>query len=98
MNKLHFAVLFLLPLVICGQNNFIVTSNKPRPGSHITFQFRSSNTSLQDRKNIEGVAYLLDGETPKAKSVSLKKNGDTYTGSLTTDSSTRAVFFTFFRG
>jgi peroxiredoxin len=79
-----------------AQENFTVKPAKPVAGSSIEIQFLSRNTALQGKESVEAIAYLLEGKLPLAKSVTLKKEGGVYTGSVKTNDSTKAVFFSFF--
>ncbi|HYO21282.1 MAG TPA: hypothetical protein VER36_02680, partial [Flavisolibacter sp.] len=93
--------LLTLLLVVCltigatAQSNFEVTTKNPRQGSTITFEYMPRNTVLQGVKDFEATAYLLEGKLPLAKSVTLKQDGGIYRGSVKTNDSTRAVFFSF---
>jgi thiol-disulfide isomerase/thioredoxin len=79
-----------------AQENFKVNPAKPVAGSTIEIQFLSRNTELQGKEGVEAIAYLLEGKLPLAKSIALKKEGGVYTGSVKTNDSTKAVFFSFF--
>ena len=82
---------------INAQQNFKVTPLKPIPGSAIKFEWLTRNTSLQGKQDIEGTAYLLYSENklPHALPIVLKKEGGIVTGTVKTNDSTKAVFFSF---
>ncbi|HET7896018.1 MAG TPA: hypothetical protein VFL47_00060, partial [Flavisolibacter sp.] len=95
--------LALILVVVCytmlatAQQNFEVITKKPTPGSIVTIEYMPRNTVLQGVKDIEAVAYLLEGKLPLAKSVSLKQEGGIFRGQVKTNDTTKAVFFTFFK-
>jgi thiol-disulfide isomerase/thioredoxin len=97
MKKMFF-LLFILgcTLVIKAQQNFEIKPQKPFAGSVIKFELLTRNTSLQGKQDIEGVAYLLEGKMPLAVPITLKKDGGILSGSVKTNDTTKAVFFSFF--
>ncbi|RYZ28901.1 MAG: TlpA family protein disulfide reductase, partial [Chitinophagaceae bacterium] len=82
-------------IVATAQKNFEVMTPKPTPGSVITIEYMPRNTVLQGVKDFEATAYLLEGKLPLAKTMQLKQEGGIYRGTVKTNDSTRAVFFTF---
>lgn len=90
-------VLFLISfaLVTVAQQNFEIVSKNPKPGSVITIEYMPRNTVLQGVKDFEATAYLLEGKLPLAKSITLKQQGGIYRGTVKTNDTTRAVFFSF---
>jgi peroxiredoxin len=84
-----------LTITATAQKNFEVMTPKPGPGSVITIEYMPRNTVLQGVKDFEATAYLLEGKLPLAKTVVLKQDGGIYRGTVKTNDTTRAVFFTF---
>ena len=97
MKKLFCLLLiFSFITVVKAQKNFEIKPQKPVPGSVITFEWLTHNTLLQGKQDIEGTAYLISIEgLPYAVSIPLKKDGGIVTGSVKTNDSTKAVFFSF---
>src|SRR5690349_4309 len=87
--------IFFLITHINAQQNFKVEPQKPVAGSVIRFEWLTRNTLLQGKQDIEGTAYLLEGKLPLALPITLKKDGGVVTGSVKTNDSTKAVFFSF---
>jgi thiol-disulfide isomerase/thioredoxin len=78
-----------------AQKNFEVMTQKPTPGSVITIEYMPRNTVLQGVKDFETTAYLLEGKLPLARVVKLKQDGGIFRGTVKTNDSTKAVFFSF---
>jgi thiol-disulfide isomerase/thioredoxin len=98
MKRFFFLVLvFSFTSFAVAQQNFEVKPQKPVPGSIISFELLTRNTSLQGKQDIEGVAYLFEGKLPLAVPVTLKKDGGILSGSVKTNDTTKAVFFSFFK-
>jgi hypothetical protein len=98
MRQLAFIVLFFgFAIHVKTQQNFKIKPEKPVPGSIIAFEWLTGNTLLQGKQNIEGTAYLLyvENKLPHAVPITLKKEGGIVSGSLKTNDSTKAVFFSF---
>ena len=81
--------------VIHAQKNLVIEPAKPQPGSTITIRYNPKNTTLNGVKDFEGYAYLLEGKLPLARSLQLRKEGGVYVGTVKTNDSTKAVFFSF---
>lgn len=81
--------------IVTKAQNFEIKPQKPVAGSVVTFELLTRNTLLQGKQDIEGTAYLLEGKLPLAKPISLKKEGGIIKGSVKTNDSTKAVFFSF---
>jgi peroxiredoxin len=96
MKKLGFFLLLLCFTVMANaQQNFEVVTKKPTPGSVISIEYMPRNTVLQGKKDFEATAYLLGGKEPIAKAVNLQQEGGVFRGTVKTDPTTTAVFFTF---
>ena len=96
MKKLSILLLiFSLAMMATAQQSFEVITKNPTPGSVITIEYMPRNTVLQGVKNFEATAYLLEGKLPLAKSIVLKQEGGIYRGTVKTNDTTRAVFFSF---
>lgn len=80
---------------VTAQKNFEVITKKPVAGSVLTIEYMPRNTVLQGQKNFEAIAYLLEGKMPLAKSITLTQEGGIFRGSLKTNDTTKAVFFSF---
>src|SRR5688572_26201719 len=96
MKKLGFFMLLLCFTVMgYAQQNFEVITKKPVPGSVITIEYMPRNTVLQGKKDFEATAYLMGSKEPIAKEVTLKQEGGVFRGTVKTEPTTTAVFFTF---
>jgi peroxiredoxin len=96
MKKTMFSLLFLgFALMVKAQQALTITPAKPVPGGAITLKFDPKNTNLSGLTSIEGYAYLLEGKLPLVQAVTLKKEGDAFIGSVKTNDTTKAVFFSF---
>jgi thiol-disulfide isomerase/thioredoxin len=95
-------LLFILLLghafITRAQQNLVIEPLKPQPGSTITIRYNPKNTSLSGVKDFEGYAYLLEGKLPLVQAVPLRKEGGVYVGTVKTNDSTKAVFFSFSNG
>jgi thiol-disulfide isomerase/thioredoxin len=81
--------------LVQAQQNFEVLTKKPIAGSTITIEYMPRNTALQGHNDFEAIAYLLEGAEPQAKSITLKQQGGLFRGTVKTNDSTKAVFFSF---
>jgi hypothetical protein len=90
-------LLFIVRLttISYAQQNFEIEPKKPVPGSVIKFEWLTRNTSLQGKDSIEGTAFLMEGKLPLAVPLTLKKDGGIVRGSVKTNDTTKAVFFSF---
>ncbi|RYF79792.1 MAG: hypothetical protein EON98_14205, partial [Chitinophagaceae bacterium] len=96
MKKLTTLLLaFTLVIVATAQQNFEVVTKNPTPGATITIEYMPRNTVLQGVKDFDAVAYLLEGALPLAKEIKLKQEGGIFRGTVKTNDTTRAVFFSF---
>lgn len=96
MKKLSFLLVILaFALMATAQQNFEIITKKPVAGSTITIEYMPRNTVLQGVKDFEATAYLLEGYLPVAKTVVLKQEGGIYRGTVKTNDTTKAVFFSF---
>ena len=96
MKKSGFLLLVLsFSFLVKAQQNFEVMTKKPVAGSVITIEYMPRNTVLQGVKDFEATAYLLEGKLPLAKAISLKQEGGIFRGTVKTNDSTKAVFFSF---
>lgn len=92
---LLFVLLFGYAVTINAQQNLVIEPAKPRAGSTITIKYNPKNTSLSEVKGFEGYAYLLEGKLPVAQAIPLRKEGSLYVGTVKTNDTTKAVFFSF---
>ena len=96
MKKSSFLLFFICTaLFALAQQNFEVMTKKPVAGSVITIEYMPRNTVLQGHNDFEATAYLLEGKMPLAKSIDLKQEGGLFRGTVKTNDSTKAVFFSF---
>ncbi|HEX8313934.1 MAG TPA: TlpA disulfide reductase family protein [Flavisolibacter sp.] len=96
MKKLLTLLLVLTITVAANaQKNLEVITKNPAPGSTITIEYMPRNTVLQGVKDFEATAYLLEGKLPLAKTVVLKQDGGIFRGTVKTNDTTKAVFFSF---
>ncbi|HVF82457.1 MAG TPA: TlpA disulfide reductase family protein [Flavisolibacter sp.] len=96
MKKIGFLFLVLSFAILANaQQNFEVITKKPVAGSVITIEYMPRNTVLQGVKDFEATAYLMEGKLPLAKAITLKQEGGVFTGTVKTNDTTKAVFFSF---
>lgn len=89
------AILFSTVIINAQQKNFEIKPEKPVAGSVVKFELLTRNTALQGKQDIEGTAYLIEGKLPLAIPITLKKEGGILSGSVKTNDTTKAVFFSF---
>jgi thiol-disulfide isomerase/thioredoxin len=91
-------MLFFL-LLICSnsfaQQNFSYSPEKPKPGETITITYRPAGDIANTILPVEAVVYQIGNTKQKADDIQLKKLADTYTASVTTDTSANFVYFSF---
>ncbi|HWC54711.1 MAG TPA: TlpA disulfide reductase family protein [Chitinophagaceae bacterium] len=90
------AVLVSATIFSFGQqySNIRFSPAQPKPGDKIHFEYSTKGTVLGNETSFDAVAYLSDGEV-RAQEVWLKPDGDKWTGDITTNDSTKAVFIVF---
>lgn len=94
---LTICVLFLSLKPLQAQH-LTITPDKPLPGETLTIRYNPAGTPLEGVESFDAIAYLFDfnqNEQAIATEVSLKKEGDSYTGTLPTTQSATAVLFGF---
>ncbi|MHA4847281.1 TlpA family protein disulfide reductase [Flavitalea antarctica] len=94
------SILAIILAVVClntltAQQPFNLEPKNPRPGEKITITYDPAGTELFGVQQPEAFAYLLEGALPLVKQITLQKKGNIYTGDVTTNDTTKAVFFTF---
>ena len=98
--KLFLSALLLLSMLTttAQSGSFTVSPAHPKQGETITLVFDPGKVLTPADKKIEGVAYLFNEKSNKAKEVALTKTAKGYTGSIKSDADTRAVAFGFTSG
>ena len=98
--KCFFVALLLTSMlsVSAQSGSFTFTPAQPKQGETINIVFDPGKVLSPTDKKVEGVAYLYNEKTNKAKEVVLTKTSKGYTGSVKTDADTRAVAFGFSSG
>ena len=90
----------LLPaLLFCfvqsfGQGNFKFSPEKPKAGDVFTINYTPAGTLTNTTSPLTAIVYTI-GNKQTANDLSLKKSGNSYSGSVKTDSSENFVFFGF---
>lgn len=77
-----------------AQSNFKYTPEKPQAGDLITITYSPAGDIANSTSALEAIVYSL-GKGETANDIDLKKSGNTYTGTVQTDTSTTLVFFSF---
>jgi thiol-disulfide isomerase/thioredoxin len=94
--------LLLWVLCVCltaqAQQRLQLTPAQPQPGATITITYNPKGTPLANAEEIEAIAYLMEGKFPIAREIALRAGNGVYTGTVATNDSTRALFFTFLQG
>lgn len=75
-------------------SNLSFTPEEPKPGDKIHFEYSTKGTVLGNEKSFDAVAYISDGQV-RAQEVWLKSDGDNWSGDISTNDSTKAVFIVF---
>ena len=90
------AVLVSATLFSFGQqySNLSFSPAQPKPGDKIHFEYSTKGTVLGNETSFDAIAYISDG-TVRAQEVWLKADGDKWSGDITTNDTTKAVFIVF---
>ncbi|HYF30505.1 MAG TPA: TlpA disulfide reductase family protein [Chitinophagaceae bacterium] len=95
MGKLRLATSLLLVLFAItaqAQKSLSFQPEQPKAGETISIKYNPSATPLFGLDDITAYAYLLyNASNPVVQEVQLKKEGQVYTGTITTNDSVRAV-------
>ena len=84
--------------ISCGPNfegTFSTSPEKPQAGEEITVMFDPAGTSLEEKENVDLIAYLYNVELDDAIGVEMKKEGKGFTASFTTLPTTKGVVVKF---
>lgn len=91
-------LVLLSALNALAQKNLTFEPAKPKPGETITIRYNPSASTLFGIEDIAANAYLIvNKQLPYVQAVTLKKDGNEYTGQIKTNDSTSAVFLKFFK-
>lgn len=77
-----------------GQSNFTFSPEKPQAGDIITINYTPSGTIANTTSPLKAIVYTI-GNKQTANDLALKKSGNTYSGTVKTDTSENFVFFSF---
>jgi thiol-disulfide isomerase/thioredoxin len=97
---------FLVAFLACNllspglnaQQPLVLQPEKPKPGEKIFITYNTAGTSLFGVHEFDAVAYLMEGAMPLAKEIKLTRSGTVYKGEVSTNDTTKAVFFKFVKG
>ena len=90
-----FVVVLFLTISSFAQNNFKFSPEKPKAGEVITITYIPSGDIANVLTPIEGIVYTLGSKGQKTNDIKLKKTGNQYSGTITTDTSDNFIFFSF---
>jgi thiol-disulfide isomerase/thioredoxin len=100
--KLKKILILLLVFVVTNsyaQSNFSFTPEKPQAGEPITITYTPSGLITNTDLALEAVGYNFTGKNGEtAQEIQMKKSGQTFSGTVTTDTSSNLVFFKFSAG
>ncbi|MBN2135665.1 MAG: TlpA family protein disulfide reductase [Acidobacteria bacterium] len=90
-------LLLILILAACSGKieNFVYEPDFPGPGKQIQVVYNPEGTKLEGADNVEMFYFQSDGKNLQTESVFMKKEGDTFTTSITPENNTRAIVFKF---
>ena len=93
------AALLFCAVQTFGQTNFTFSPEKPKAGDEITITYspqeRGTATTNDDKSPLQAIVYTLGSKGEQTNDLNLKKSGDSYTGTIKTDTSDNFVFFGF---
>ncbi|MCX6285869.1 MAG: TlpA disulfide reductase family protein [Bacteroidetes bacterium] len=79
-----------------GQQNFTCQPSHPRPGDVITVQYTPEGDLAHTKEQVEAVYYLFSRNGYKADDLPLKRSGNSYTATITTDTSVNFIQLGFY--
>src|SRR5579875_2489014 len=85
----------LLALQASGQKNFQYSPEHPKPGDVITITYEPSGAIAGTTKPVEAFYFTMGGKNANADDIALKRKGNRYTGSFTTDTANSFVYLGF---
>lgn len=88
-------VLLLVTSSSFAQQNFTYTPEKPKPGETITITYRPGGDIANTILPVEAIVYQMGQNKQLTDDLPLKKSGETFTASFTTDTSANFIFFSF---
>jgi peroxiredoxin len=78
-----------------GQTHFSFSPQNPQPGDLITISYEPSVAITGTPAPFKAIVYTLGSKGETANDLELKKSGNGYSGTVTTDTSDNLVFFGF---
>ncbi|RKY99835.1 MAG: hypothetical protein DRQ13_01565 [Ignavibacteriae bacterium] len=99
----NFFAISLFGLISCSQQpefsgSFGYSPSTPNPGEEILIMYNPASTTLLGMDELKCIAYLYSHELNNTIDVPLKKDGNTLTGKLTTETNTLGVILKFKSG
>jgi thiol-disulfide isomerase/thioredoxin len=91
-------VIFFGAIRASGQNNFKFSPEKPQAGDIINISYSPAGDIANTTSPIEAIVYSTTSKGQTADDINLKKSGNTYRGTVKTDTSSSFVFFSFSAG
>jgi len=79
-----------------AQQNFTCQPSRPRPGDVITVQYTPAGDLANTKEQVEAVYYLFSRNGYKADDLPLKRSGNSYTATITTDTSVNFIQLGFY--
>ncbi|MDQ2719973.1 MAG: TlpA family protein disulfide reductase [Bacteroidota bacterium] len=95
IKKLLFIAILFCSINCIGQNNFKFSPEKPQAGDLITITYVPGGDIANNASSPEAVAYFIGTKDLPIDEIPLKKSGNTYTGTVKTDTSNNFVYFAF---
>jgi thiol-disulfide isomerase/thioredoxin len=95
--KLSMAAIVVLVSAVCfaqENKNLSFSSENPKPGDKIKFEYSTKGTPLGGVSDFNAIAYINDGQV-RAEEVKLQANGDKWDGEIITNDSTKVAFIVF---
>ena len=93
-NLLFISVLFF-SVQTFAQNNFTFSPEKPQAGDEIKINYTPSGTIANTTSPLNAIVYTMRNNGEHANDMQLKKSGNSYVGTVKTDTADNFVFFSF---
>ena len=84
--------------LVSAQQNFTCQPAHPKPGDVITIQYTPSGDLANTKEQVDAVYFLFSLNGYKADDLPLKRSGNSYTASITTDTSVNFIQLGFYAG
>ena len=99
LNKILITLLLFVTVSSYGQRNFTFTPEKPQAGEPITITYIPSGLITNTSEPLEVIAYRIsDSNGESVDEIQMKRSGQSFSGTVNTDTSSNLVFLKFSAG